>query len=108
MALIFEPDRVVYDPEERLLRLFATDGLMLVKCAISKAALAALEDDALGSQEAMISTYRRNREHIQAIAEHKYRRRWFEPGGHVVVRLEDVELLKRPASVDELEGAARH
>ena len=50
MALIFEPDRVVYDPEERLLRLFATDGLMLVKCAISKAALAALEDDALGSQ----------------------------------------------------------
>ena len=105
MALMFEPDRVVYDPEERLLRLFATDGLMLVRCAISKAALAALEDDALGSQDAMISTYRRNREYIQAIAEHKYRRRWFEPGGDVVVRLEDLILLKQPVLVAEREGA---
>jgi hypothetical protein len=47
MALIFEPDTVAYDPDNRLLRLFATDGLILVQCAISKAALAALEDDAL-------------------------------------------------------------
>ena len=56
MALVFEPDRVAYDPNDRLLRLFATDGLMLVKCAISKAALAALEDDALAGPEAMAET----------------------------------------------------
>ena len=42
MALEFEPDRVAYDPQARLLRLFATDGVMLVRCAVSKAALAAL------------------------------------------------------------------
>jgi hypothetical protein len=48
----------------------------------------------------MVATYRRERDHIQAIAEHKYRRRWFEPGGDLVVRLEDVQLLKRPTSVD--------
>ena len=39
MALIFEPERVVYDPSEGLLRIFATDGLMLARCAVSKAAL---------------------------------------------------------------------
>jgi len=39
MTLRFEPDQVLYDPQERLLRLFATDGVMLVRCAVSKAAL---------------------------------------------------------------------
>jgi hypothetical protein len=90
MALMFEPDRVAYDPQERLLRLFATDGVILIRCAVSKAALAALEDDALAGPEAMILTYRRHKELIQAVARRKYRRRRFEPGGQVVVRLEDV------------------
>ena len=90
MVLRFEPDRVAYDPQEGLLRLFATDGGLLVRCAVSKAALTALEDDALGSLDAMILTYRRNRDHIRSIAQGKYRRRRFEPGGKVVVRLEDV------------------
>jgi hypothetical protein len=48
MALIFGPQRVVYDPSEGLMRFFAAEGLALVECAISKAALVALEDDALG------------------------------------------------------------
>ena len=89
MALVFEPDRVVYDPNDRVLRLFATDGLVLVKCAISKAARAALEDDALAGPHAMEATYRRNREQIQEIADRKYRRRQIESGA-VVVRLEDL------------------
>jgi hypothetical protein len=91
MTLTFESDRVLYDPQERVLRLFATDGATLVRCAVSKAALTALEDDALGGPDAMIVTYRRNREHIQAIAQRKYRHRWFEPGGDLIVRLEDVD-----------------
>jgi len=56
MALRFEPDRVAYDPSEGLLRLFATDEALLVRCAVSKAALAALEDDALGSLDLLIAT----------------------------------------------------
>ena len=99
MALVFEPDRAVYDRQEGLLRLFATDGVVLVRCAVSKAALAELEDDALAGPEAMISTYGRNREHIQAIAERKYRSRRFEPGGSVVVRLEDVAAQRVATSV---------
>jgi hypothetical protein len=89
MALIFEPDRVVYDPDEGLLRIFATDGLMLARCAVSKAALIALEDDAQAGVDAMLTTYRRNRDLIHDIAQRKYRARQFEAGG-VVVRVDDV------------------
>ncbi len=95
MTLRLELDRILYDPQEGLLHLFATDGEMLVRCAVSKAALTALEDDALAGPDAMIITYRRNREHIQAIAQHKYRHRWFEPGGDLIVRLEDVDAVSR-------------
>jgi hypothetical protein len=41
VALSFEPDRVVYDDSERLIRILALDGLQLVHCAVSKAALVA-------------------------------------------------------------------
>ena len=92
MALRFEPDRVVYDPQEGLLRLFATDGALLVRCAVSKAALAALEDDALGSLDLLIATYRRNRKQLQAIAQRKYQHRECEPGGNVVIRLDDIDV----------------
>jgi hypothetical protein len=90
MALRFEPDRVAYDPQARLLRLFATDGVMLVRCAVSKAALAALEDDALCGVASMVDTYRRNKGYLQAIAQRKYQRREFEPEG-LVVRLGDID-----------------
>ena len=90
MGLNFEPDRVVYDPEEGLLRLFARDGFVLVSCAVSKAALVALEDDALAGPHAMILTYRRNKERVRAIAQRKYRQRRFEARTAVVIRLEDL------------------
>ena len=90
MALTFEPERVVYDPSEGLMRFFAADGAVIVGCAISKAALAALEDDALGGVHAMVITYRRHWELIQEITESKYCGRRLEDGGCVVVRLADV------------------
>jgi len=90
MTLEFEPDRVVYDDGEHLIRIFALDGLQLVRCAVSKAALVALEDDALAGPHAMTITYRRNRSLLQAIAERKYLARHFEVGNTIVVRLDDV------------------
>ena len=90
MALAFEPDRVVYDDGERVIRIFALDGLKLVRCAVSKAALVALEDDALAGPHAMAITYQRNRSLIQAIARRKYLVRDFEGGNSVVVRLDDI------------------
>ena len=90
MTLEFETDRVVYDDGERLIRIFALDGLQPVRFAVSKAALAALEDDALAGPHAMATTYRRNRSLVQEIARRKYLARHFEGGNTVVVRLDDV------------------
>ena len=96
MALILDPERTLYDPAEALLRVFATDGGVAVRCAISKAALIELEDDALAGPHAMAITYRRNRDLIQEVAARKYGMRQFEDGGDVVVRLRD--LAARPPS----------
>ena len=90
MALSFEPDRVVYDDSEHMIRIFALDGLQLVHCAVSKAALAALEDDALAGPHAMAVTYRRNQALVQEIAKRKYLARRFEFGNTIVVRMDDV------------------
>ena len=38
MTLRLELDRILYDPQEGLLHLFATDGEMFIRCAVSKAA----------------------------------------------------------------------
>jgi hypothetical protein len=102
MALTSEPDRVVYDPAEGLMHFFITSGPASVGCAISKAALAALEDDALAGADAMVVTYRRLRELIHEIAERKRRAHQLELGGRVVVHLEDVvALLPQPKSPPE-------
>jgi Protein of unknown function (DUF1488) len=90
VALTFENERVVYDPEDELVRFFATEGALLVRCGISKAALAALEDDALTDPDAIVTAYLRNRELIQDIVARKYRASRFETGGIVVVRLQDL------------------
>ena len=90
MALSFEPDRVMYDDSEQMIRIFALDGLQLVRCAVSKAALAALEDDALAGPHAMAITYRRNRFLVQEIARRKYVARRFEGDDTIVVRLDDI------------------
>ena len=38
VALKFEPDRVLYDPDEDVVRFFANEGPVLIRWAISKAA----------------------------------------------------------------------
>jgi len=99
MALVFEPERLIYDATERLIRIFAIDGPRAISCAVSKAALIALEDDALAGPHAMAITYRRNRSLIREIAERKYQAGQFESCGSVVIRLVDI--------ADRLEGPTR-
>ena len=67
VALTFENEGVVYDPEDELVRFVAAEGVLLVRCGISKAALAALEDDALTDPDAIVTAYLRNGELIQDI-----------------------------------------
>src|SRR5215469_7930106 len=98
MTLIFEPERVIYDATERVIRIFAIDGPNPISCAVSRAALIALEDDALAGPHAMTITYRRNRHLIREIAERKYQAGQFESSGSVVIRLVDIS--------DHLEGQA--
>ena len=90
MKLKFEPDRVLYDERERLIRIFALDEQRFVCCAVSKAALVVLEDDALAGPHAMATTYRRNQSLVQEIANRKYLARHFERGNTIVVRRADV------------------
>ena len=102
MSHTSEPDRVVYNAAQGLLHFSLANGPTSVECAISKAALAALEDDASAGADAMVVTYRRLREFIHEIAERKHRARQFELGGRVVVRLEDIiALLPQPKSPAE-------
>jgi hypothetical protein len=83
-----ESDQVSYDEERHLLRFSASEGRTAI--SISKAALAVLEDDSLAGPHAMVITFRRNRERIQAIAMRKYHNRCIEDGEIVVVRRDDI------------------
>jgi hypothetical protein len=55
MALKFEPEEVVYDPGDGLLRFFATENLMPIQCAITLWALMALEEAALAGPDRKVS-----------------------------------------------------
>lgn len=83
-------DQAVYDAQRRLLCFGAREGSAAIRCAVSKADLVALEDDALAGPHAMATTYQRNRERIQAVAIRKYHERCFEDGEVVVVRKDDL------------------
>jgi len=73
-----------------MIRIFVLDGLQFVRCAVSKAALVALEDDALAGPHAKAITYRRNQSLVQDIAWRKHIARDFEGGDAIVVRLDDI------------------
>jgi hypothetical protein len=90
MSLVFEPDRVAYDPNQQALRFFARDDFRLVYCAVSRAALAALEDDALAGTYAMMTTYRRHKDRIRRLALSKYLARRYENGAMIIIRKDDL------------------
>ena len=90
MSLVFEPDCIAFDAEERVMRLFAVDGVVVVKCAISKAALDAMEEQPLGDPNALAQAYHRHRERILELLQHKHSERQMEPDGAIVVRADDL------------------
>jgi Protein of unknown function (DUF1488). len=71
-------DQVIYDADRHILRFCTRDGDIEIACAVSKAALVALEDDASAGPHAMTVTYQRNKKKIQAVAIRKYREHCFE------------------------------
>ena len=88
-------DQVVYDADRHVLHFCTRKGDAEIRCAISRAALMALEDDASAGPYAMNVTYQRNRKRIQAVAIRKYRERCFEEDEIVVVRMGDLENSQR-------------
>jgi hypothetical protein len=91
LDLQFQPEHLVYDPEQGLMWFFATEGTLSVECAISLAALAALAHLALQGPNAMMSTFQQHQKLIQEIVEHKYRASQFDSHGKVIVDLEDLD-----------------
>jgi hypothetical protein len=91
LDLEFQPERLVYDPEQGLMWFFATNGTVSVECGISLAALTALAHLSLQGPNAMISTFQQHQELIQKIAEHKYRAHRFDSSGKIIVGLEDLD-----------------
>ncbi len=91
MDFQFQPEHLVYDPEQGLLWFFAAEGTVSVECGISLAALAALAHLALQGPNAMMSTFQQHQKLIQKIAEHKYRAHQFDSCGKVIVDLEDLD-----------------
>jgi hypothetical protein len=82
--------QIVYDADRHMLRFSTRDDDIEIRCAVSKAALIALEDDASAGTYAMTVTYQRNKEKIQAVAIRKYREHCFEDDDVVVVRRTDL------------------
>ena len=89
MALRFTPERAVYDPRHRWVRIFARDQLRLVPCAVTRKALVAAASMAALDRESPLHLYRRLRKQVQAVASGKYDAHDLEQGG-VVVRKRDL------------------
>ena len=90
MPLSFKPDRAVYDPSQGMMRFFATDGVLLVKCGISKSALTVLDDGSFRGGGVLERIYERNRDRIQQVADRKHRRRQREKDGTIIVHSRDL------------------
>jgi len=91
MALSFEPEELLYDPEQGVMRFVGTAGGLPVRCGVAIAALVALQGTSPAGLEAMLATYLRHRQRIHEIIERKYRAGQFEFGGSVFVWLEDLD-----------------
>ena len=89
--MTFYGEDLSYDTQHKLLRFQTEDEGSIVPCAVSKAALVLIEDDAMAGPEAMATTYRRNRRRIHELAIRKYHEHRLEDDGVVVVRAFDLQ-----------------
>jgi hypothetical protein len=90
MPLSFRPNRTVYDPASGILRFFATEGPLLVKCGVSKDALVALSNGSVGDAAVLERVYQRHRQRIHQIAEQKHRANQIDKSGMIVVSWGDL------------------
>jgi Protein of unknown function (DUF1488) len=90
MTLSFKPDRAVHDPKDGVVRFFAAEGPRLVKCAVSKRALALLDFGASKDEPVLEGLYNRHKDRIQQIARRKYNSRQFERDGSILIQDQDV------------------
>jgi hypothetical protein len=90
MTLSFTPHHATYDPTKDLMRFFATDGALVVPCAVSKNALLAFDPELPREARMIARLYERNRQRIEAIAERKYQARRVDKSGMVIVHLSDL------------------
>jgi hypothetical protein len=93
-------EEISYDTQRKLLHFQMTDRGVTIECAISKAALVLLEDDALAGPAAMATTYLRNKSRIQGLAREKYRD--LKSYGIVIVSALDLEAPALPPGVETL------
>ena len=90
MPLNFTPSRAVYHTASGVVRFFATDGLLFVRCGVSKDALIAINDTSPEGAAVLEQIYNRHRARIQEIANRKHRANHADQGGMIVVREGDL------------------
>ena len=92
MALTFDPNLAVYDPNQELVMFMAMDGAVLIRCAVSRdALLSRVQNRAVEARE-LLEAYRSKADAVHRIAQHKYSAREVGPDGVVVVFSGDLNL----------------
>ena len=90
MPLTFKPNRAVYHAASGVVRFFATDGFLFVRCGVSKKALIAINGACPDSAAALAWIYMRHRARIQEIADLKHRAGQVDQDRMIIVNDHDV------------------
>ena len=90
MALMFRPNRAVYDSASGVVWFFAADGPMFVRCGVSKNALLAINGACPKGAAALEGIYERHRKRIQEAAARKHRAQQFGKPGINLTHQQDV------------------
>jgi len=88
--MVAQNERIFCDMQHKLLWFETEEQGVTIRCAVTKTALAILEDDALAGPDAMVTTYQRNRARIHSLALSKYHDHRLERNGTAVVTASDV------------------
>jgi hypothetical protein len=90
MALSFSPGRAIYDADRRMVRFFAHDDALLVRCGVTRRALVSVASDQSIESNDPLLLYRKLKTRIQAAARRKYQKHLLEVDGLIVVRRKDL------------------
>jgi hypothetical protein len=90
MALSFAPGRAIYDADRRMVRFFAHDDALLVRCGVTRRALVSVASDQSIESDDPLLLYRKLKARIHAVARRKYLKHLREVDGLIVVRRKDL------------------